>query len=574
MSDAADVGNDFDADLKGVETVVEELERKAQAEAVSQAEKNAALYAALDRAFKFHRAWSAKPQYSNLLKAKGVNPAPRGKKSSQFTPTIKAFFDPSLDSFAPTADDQDGKKEKARRQKTVSFYGSALDYAEWSKDGADDVAKFIAEQGGIEAVRAKWAIVRSAADDVIEKKKVAKQTRAEKIASGLTELQKSMLATIPANSDLKGKACLAAIYFDDAGVAHFLGLPTQDKSATALLEKYLLANSPVEEKEAKKRGRKAGTTTPKAKQQTDLDKLLRLLSVGKIANPVDANVIVINSDKNCVIRSADSSYDTCIVNVSLPSQDFLPHGTYWIGAKAIAGMKKLAALGKNGAQFAIMGPSAIEGRDATFNLAVSNSQVAIDAFNAKSKDVQWDWRSVIPNEDIRRVSEADGSATISYVSTTDKMAQAKLINNWDANITVEGNFAGWLATTLGIDKKDTNTRLVKAIGGGSKKTTSFRITANDWTVMDRKGDVETHKFKAAIGGKNFKAEITVGSGEILAAWNTVKALADGGPVTISIKDKLLRIHAENGNSSATVFIPSIGDGGRYEAYTEFLAPLK
>jgi hypothetical protein len=563
-----DVVDEFELALTEVETVVKAFDNKASAEATSQAEKNDALYAALDKAFKFHSAWKDKPQYAALLEKKKVKATTRGAKSSPFTPTIKAFFDPQWDAFTPKTEQE--KADKARRQKCISTYSAVLDYA--GNEGAKDVAAFIVSKKGIEAARVAWKEERAKTPEAKTRKDKAKDARDTKLKNGLAALQKRMLPAVPSSTKLKGTACLAAIFFDDAGVAHFLGFPQDDDSSKALLEKFLLSHGQAPAKAAGTRGRKAGATATSPQSSTNLNKLLRLLSVGKIAHPKDANVIIVNDSKGCEIRSSHGSYDTCMVHAKLPHQDFLPNGTYWFGANAIAGMTKLAVLGKHGAQFTINGPSKIDGIDASVEITITDYQAGVAAITKKTPDQQWDWRGVIPHTDIRRFAEKDDVATITYISTIEKMARIKLINAWDGEAKVEGDFAAWLQATLGISKKDANQRLVKAISDGTRKTTMFRITNKDWTVLDSKGDVIAHTFASPIGATGFTTEFSVGSKDILTAIDAVKALVNGGTVTISLVNKLMRVQCKKGSVMAEVFVPSIGADGRYQAYTEYEQP--
>ena len=557
MSEVEDEG--FQVALAEVDKEIRAYEGWQHAETDSQDSKAAALYAALAKASKFHSEWAGKPPYLSFLENRKVTVVARGAKSSPYTPTIKAFFDPSLDQFDPQ-DDEEKKKEKTRRQKAISTYSAVMDYA--TNEGATDVAAFIAEKGGIEAARVKWKEKRNAEPDAVERRKIASEGREQQLKSGLAKLQKGMQPTLPKKPEFKGTTQLAAIYFDDAGVAHFLGFAEHDDSAKALLEKFLLSHGDAQPKVAT-------ASTAASVVRNDLDKLLAILSVGAIVHSKDANVWIKNGKKGCVIRSAHGSYDTCMFNATLPHQDFLPEGTYWFGANAIGCMKKLAVLGKHGAKFSINGPSKIDGIDASVEISIMDYQAGVAAITKKTPDQPWDWRGVIPHTDIRRFAEKDGVATITYISTVEKMARIKLINAWDAEVKVEGDFATWLQSTLGISKKDPNQRLVKAISDGTRKTTMFRITENDWTVLDSKGDVTAHSFSPPIGTTGGVTEFTVGSKDILSAISAVKALVDGGSTTISLVNKLMRVQCKKGGIVAEIFIPSIGNEGRHQAYTEF-----
>lgn len=560
MSEVEEEG--FQQALAEVEKEIHAYEDWQSAETTSQASKAAALYAALAKAFKFHSDWAGKPPYLSFLESKKVTVAARGAKASPYTPTIKAFFDPSLDEFAPATEDE--KKDKTRRQKAISTYSAVMDYA--TNEGATDVATFIAEKGGIEAARVKWKEKRDAEPDAVERRKIASDGREQQLKSGLAKLQKGMQPTLPNKQEFKGTTQLAAIYFDDAGVAHFLGFAEHDDSAKSLLEKFLLSHGDAPPKVAP-------ASSAASVVRNDLDKLLALLSVGEIAHPKDANVWIKNGKKGCEIRSSHGSYDTCVVNASLPHQDFLPVGTYWFGAEAIGCMKKLAVLGKHGAQFSINGPSKIEGIDAAVDISITEYQGGVAAVTKKTPDQPWDWRGVIPHTDIRRFAEKDGAATITYVSTVEKMASIKLINTWDCEAKVEGDFAAWLQSTLGISKKDPNQRLVKSISDGTRKTTMFRVTEKAWTVLDSKGDVTAFAFSSPIGVAGFVTEFMLGSKDIMSAISLVKTMVGGGTTSISVVNKLLCVSAKNGSAEATVFIPSIGPDGRYREYTEFDQPL-
>ncbi|BAE52579.1 hypothetical protein [Paramagnetospirillum magneticum] len=560
MSEVEDEG--FQEALAVVEAEIKAFDDKVAAEATSQAEKATALYAALAQAFKFHRDWAGKPPYLHLLENKKVRATARGTKASPYIPTLKAFFDPSLDECSPTTDDE--KKDKARRQKAISTYSAVLDYA--SHESAADVAEFIANEGGIETARVKWKEKRDAEPDAVERRRTASERREQQLKSGLAKLQKGMRTALPKMPEFKGTTQLAAIYFDNAGVAHYLGLAERDDSAKALLDKFLISHG-----DAPKTDVNSATATNA--ERNDLDKLLALLSVGAVAHPKDANVRIKNGKKGCEIQASHGSYDTCMFSATLPHQDFLPVGTYWFGANAIGCMKRLAILGKHGAKFTITGPSKIDGIDAAVEITITDYQAGIAAISAKTPDQPWDWRDVIPHTDIRRIAEKDGVATITYVSTVEKMARIKLINAWDAEAKVEGDFATWLQSTLGISKKDPNQRLVKAISDGTRKTTMFRITEKDWTVLDSKGDVTTHTFSSPIGAAGFVTEFVLGSKDILPAIDAVKALVDGGSTTIALVNKLMRVQCKKGSFMAEVFIPSIGTDGRHQAYTEFDSPF-
>ncbi len=540
MSNAAAAS--FDEALTRVDTEVKAFEEKAFAEQVSQAEKNSALYAALDKAYAFHMKWGEHHQYAKFLADRKVVDVPRGSKSSQFTPTIKAFFDPSWDQFDPAGDEKK-KKEKARRQKTISTYSGVLDYA--AHERINDVVSFLATGGGIEAVRIKWKKKRSELPEEIEKRQKAADVKNQRLALGLAGLQKGMQTSLPSDPHRKESPQLAAIYYDETGVAHFLGLPDQDDSAKALLERFLLSN--------------AGPN--------NLTKLLSLLKAGVVANAKDANVLIKNDKSGCEIHASANSSDTCVVSAKLPHQDFLPEGTHWFGSKAIRGLKKLSPLGKYGAQFIITGPAKIAGIDASWEIQLTDYRAGVAAIE------DWDWNKVIPDTPGCVHTENDDVMTITYVSTIEDMARIKPIAAWDGEVNVDGAFADWLQAALGISNDDANQRLFKAIRDEGRPTTAFRITDSAWTITDEQGDVVTYAFQAPISSSKFTIEMAVGSKDILTAIDAVKALVDGGTVSISLVDKLMRVQCKKGSVLAEVFIPSIGTDGRHQAYTEFDQPL-
>lgn len=563
--DGGAVVNGFDEALNEVEAVVTAFNAAAGDEIKSQEAKNAALYAALDRAFQFHRTWHGTPQFTTLLEQRKVNAKPRGKNASPFIPTIKAFFDASLDSFAPS--DEAGRTDKARRQKTVSTYSKVLEFAASSEESSRDVAAFIVEHGGIEATKTEWVDLQKQTDEAQAEAEKAKLTKLQNLEAGLAALKVTMAKALPEDEARKGTTALAALYFDDAGVAHLLGFPAISDSSKALLEKFILDAAPVTKKG---NDRKAGT---EARPQTDLDKLLRLLAVGKVAHPSDANVKIVNGTDHCELWSSHGSTQTCMAHAVLARQDYLPEGTYWFGAKAIKALQQLAKLGAHGAQFTIDGPALMEGRTAIVKVTVTNQKAAIKAYDTKANMVSWDWLEAIPNGDARcRTENADGSTTIAYKAVTEKLAQAKPIAAWDAEFAVEGEFAAWLERTLGIGKKDANARLVKAVyGGATGKLTTLHIGANAWALKDNNGVVEAYELNAPIATNGFSTEFTAGVGELLAAVKAVKALAGKGVVTVSLLDKLMRVRCEAESNTAEIFIPAYTADGRYTAHTVFAA---
>lgn len=313
----------FDEALKEVEGVVTAFNTAAGDEENSQKAKNAALYAALDRAFQFHRTWHDTPEFGKFLEQRKVNAKPRGKNASPYIPTIKVFFDANLDSFDPA--DEAGKADKARRQKTVSTYSKVLEFAASSKDGGQDVAAFIAKHGGVEATKAEWNGLQKKTDEAQAKAQAkaqeAERTKQQNLGAGLAALKATMAKTLPQDAAKKGVAALAALYFDDAGVAHLLGFPPVTDGSKTLLEKFLLDAVP----EKKMSTGKKQVAVPVGEH--GLDKLLKLLAVGKVAHANDANVKLVNGTDRCELWSSHGSTQTCMVHAVLLRQDYLPEGT-------------------------------------------------------------------------------------------------------------------------------------------------------------------------------------------------------------------------------------------------------
>ncbi|MBX9634027.1 MAG: hypothetical protein K2X44_03515 [Magnetospirillum sp.] len=163
---------------------------------------------------------------------------------------------------------------------------------------------------------------------------------------------------------------------------------------------------------------------------------------------------------------------------------------------------------------------------AVVNVTVTGHEAAIKAFNTKIGMISWDWLDAIPDSNARcRKQNADSTTTITYKSATEKLAHAKDVAAWDAEVTVEGEFAAWLDKMLGIGKKDANARLVKAVyGGASGKLTTFYIGVLAWALKDSNGVVEAHDFSTPIAKGDFSTEFTAGVGEMLAAVKAVRRL--------------------------------------------------
>ena len=298
-----------------------------------------------------------------------------------------------------------------------------------------------------------------------------------------------------------------------------------------------------------------------------------MLAVGKVAHANDANVKLVNGTDRCELWSSHGSAQTCMVHALLSRQEYLPEGTYWFGAKAVKAMQHLAKLGAHGAKFTINGPMEMDGKIAVVKVIVTGHEDAVKGYNKKAGMVSWDWLDAIPDGNARcRTNNLDGSTTIAFCSATEKLAVAKPVEKWGAEVAVAGEFATWLERTLGISKKNANAKLVRAVyGGATGKRTTFHIGVDTWALKDSNGVVEVHDFSTPIANGNFSTEFTAGVGEMLAAVKAVKALAGKGAVTVSLVDKFMRVRCETDGNTAEVFIPAYTADGRHADHTAFNA---
>jgi hypothetical protein len=546
----------FEDAIKEVEAVVAEFDERTKDEHQSQREKNLALYAALGRAFVFHNTWGDQPQYAELLQRKGVKASARGKKASRFLPTMKAFFDPDLDGFSPAGEVE--KADKNRRQKALSTYSATLELAAAKRP--NDVAAFIDEVRGVEEARKLWGQLQSDTDEAKKAEAEAKKARQENFDAGLASLKGKMTAVLPRNEALKGNAVLAAIYFDDAGVAHFLGMPAVD-DGKALLEKFVIANAP--EKAKSKRGRKPGTLNSNS-SKTALDRLLKLLNASKLTQP-KVMIKITNEEDGCELRVSQNSRNTCMLNARLARQEYLPLGTYWFGTRVIGFMKKFALLGKFGAKFTIDGPSELDSVRATVAITATNYEEAVTSYN-EAKSIKWSERDLVPGA-MSFITRGDDSLTVRFETVIDKMARVEVDEAKWATVPFEGKFADWYAATLGVAKDKADGRLRKAIHG---EATLMKITAHEWALLDEQGTIEpVYNFSSPIGDGKLATEIKVAAGEIQAAIKSVKELSPGGDVTLSMVNKLIRISAATDRNAVEIFIPSLTNSKRHAEYTVF-----
>jgi hypothetical protein len=555
---AKEAGPSFQEAIEEVEETVREYAAKATTEAQSQAEKNEALYKALDRAFSFHKAWHGRQQYAGYIAKKGVKPEKRGKESSPFIPTIKAFFDPELDKFNSDGDPEK-KREKARRQKAVSTYCAVLDFAQTGKPNDQSVSDFIATHGGIEAARAAWSARRKNSPEAVQKKNEAHKRRLESAAAAF-EILKEVMGPSLHTEKFKGEARLVAAYFDESGKPHFIGV-VDDSAADKYLFKLLIKMAEAHVK------KKVAAVAAKS----DLHRLIKVVEAGKIAHE-SANVLLVNDGNKFEMQSSHGSADTCIVTATLPANDFLPVGKYWFGMDAINAMRTLFGLEVCGAKISIVGPSVVNGITASVELKIANCAQAIDRYNQTHED-QWDWGAISSGGEVLEPRFEDGDAFVVLPSTTEKLACLKLINSWDEAVILQGDLEKWVIERYGVSRRSADKRLVKAIYSGPNKTTAFRIENGQWVIIDEDGDVEAHTFKRPLGTPNFNAKFTVRRGELLSAIQYVKNATGGASATLSMKDKLIKIWAKYKDASAEVIIPCIEGDSRFKDLTEFSAQI-
>ena len=253
----------FQQALNDVERSVGAFTAKSEAEATSKAEKLKALYDALEQAYAFHRTWFERPEYQAMLKEKRITITKSGR-SSAFTPTIKALFDPALDRFE-TAGDADKRKEKVRRQKTVSAYCSSLELAQ--HQSRNDVANLLAEKSGIEEARKEWARLKP---NPIASAKLSASEKA-KYEAGLEALKEGMRQTLPDAPENAHRTFLAVMYIDENGKSHVLGEIEHSKTAARLIDNFIQGNAP-------------------AKNRPTIEQIIADLEGALLGNPSAANI--------------------------------------------------------------------------------------------------------------------------------------------------------------------------------------------------------------------------------------------------------------------------------------------
>jgi len=538
---AAVVG--FEDALQEVASTVDAFDKAKHAEGESQKAKNAALYIALDRAFQFHRQWAETHEFEALLFEKSVNAKPRGKNASDYLPTIKLFFDPALDSFEPSGDVE--KADKLRRQKMVSTYSRVLEYAETSDKGAENVAEFIKEQGGIEAARVAWKAIEDESAEAKEKASKVEQAKQDHYQTGLALLKNEKSQALPQLDAYKDTVQLAALYVDETGIAHFLGIVPETDSSKGMLERFIRNADPASHKASDK-------------PITALNKLLRLLAVGKAAHSKDANVKIVSSKDRCELWASHGSTQTCMVHAVIPAQDYLPEGIYWFSANVVKAMQHLAKLGRHGAQFSVNGPAQIAGKTASVRITVEGHKEAIKAFDTKAGMISWDWLDAIPFGDARlRTMNPDGTTTIEYKSQVEMLATAKPVDAWEAEIAVEGPFAEWVKKTFCGSRSDADDRLAAAsYGAYGNKHTVIRIDGETWALRDQSGDFAAFRFDDPLLAGSLDMTFTMDCGDLRNALQVARNCLPDAPVTVALCEDYMLVRGLSNELVAETFIPN------------------
>ncbi|HVI51211.1 MAG TPA: hypothetical protein VM661_08390 [Candidatus Sulfotelmatobacter sp.] len=544
--------------LEEVSSTIEAFEKAKSAEGESQKAKNTALYLALERAFQFHDQWAGTPEYEELLSEKSINAKPRGKGASVYLPTIKVFFDPALDSFEPSNDDE--KADKNRRQKMVSTYSRVLEYAASNEEGSKNVAAFIQQQGGVEAARAAWKEQQDNTDEAKEKAQSAELSRFGHYQTGLELLKGSKSQTLPQLETLKDSVQLAALYVDENGVSHFLGMLPETDSSKKMLERFIRDADPASHKAAER-------------PITALHKLLRLLMASKAAHASDASIKIVNGPDRCELWSSHGSTQTCMLHAVLATQDYLPEGAYWFNAKAIKALQYLAKLGRHGAEFTINGPAELNGKMASVYVTIANHKDAILAFDKKAGMPTWDWRDAIPSEDSRRRSmNADGTTSIEYRSPVEQLVTATSDIEWATEIPVEGGFEKWLDQTFCQTASKVDDRLATAAyGANNNKHTILRMNGADWSLKDKDGEFAGFQFSDGVPFEELDNTFTTDCGDIRRALQETRALAPDALATIAIREDAIRVQRKSGGQISEVFIPALVSGKRAHGFMKIEA---
>lgn len=241
---------------------------------------------------------------------------------------------------------------------------------------------------------------------------------------------------------------------------------------------------------------------------------------------------------------------------------------YWFGTRVIGFMKKFALLGKFGAKFTIDGPSELDSVRATVAITATNYDAAVAAYD-EAKSIKWSERDLVPGT-MSYITRGEDSLTVRFETVIDKMARVEVDEAKWASLPLEGAFADWYAATLGVAKDKAEGRLRKAVHG---EATLMKITAHEWALLDEQGTIEpVHHFASPISDGKLATEIKVAAGEVQAAIKSVKELAPGGEVTLSLVNKLIRVSAATDRNAAEIFIPSQTNNKRHAEYTVFSQP--
>lgn len=526
----------FDTALAEVDDAVAEFRAKEGAERTSQREKNAALYAALERAYRFHVQWHGTKKYEAHLDGKGIKLKPKAGASA-FTPTIKAFFHDDLDKLKPAKHDEAGRKEKARRQKAVSSYCAALEWAIIC-DKADEVATFLGTQGeddrsGVDAAGVALAEHRRNSETAKQREARLEAAKELRIRSLLGVRLEGKQATMPLAAGHAGNVMLAAFEIGGDGKPMFLEY-MQEPFATDFYRRYLL-DVPTD---------------------TDIDKLLKLLS---FAAPLQGHyhmVKALNTDAGCELLAWSPDVGTAIGHVKLPQQPYLPNGTYWFGDEIIAALKKLAVLARYGALYEFRPQGAQVGKTIPLPISITRSTDAIAAYDMQHAPNVWDWDSTLAKAS-GMFRHEDGKTLVEISTFVDKIGSlSEAIENPPvALLTLP--MTEWFARHLPQPADAiADERLKQAIyGGPDQNAARLRLSGNTVALVDDEGDVEKLELDAPIALLDGTWEFRVAASLLMSAIEALQSLAPGGKLLLIGGNGVLRVRGNVTDCEAEYEVP-------------------
>lgn len=526
----------FDTALAEVDDAVAEFRTKEGAERTSQREKNAALYAALERAYRFHVQWHGTKKYEAHLNGKGVKLKAKAGASA-FTPTIKAFFHDDLDKLKPAKHDEAGRKEKARKQKAVSSYCAALEWAVISQK-ADAIATFLGTQGegdrsGVDAAGAALAEHRRNSETAKQREarlEAAKELRTKSLLGVRLEGKQDAM---PLAAGYAGNVMLAAFEIGADGKPMFLEY-VQEPFATDFYRRYLL-DVPTD---------------------TDLDKLLKLLS---FAAPVQGHyhmVKVVNTDAGFELLASSPDARTAIGYVKLPQQSYLPNGTYWFGDEIIASLKKLAVLARYGALYEFHPQGTQVGKSIPLPISIARTTEAIAAYNMHHAPNAWDWDGALAKASGTFTHE-DGKTLVEITTFVDKVGSLSEAMENPPVALLTPPMIEWLARHLSQPSDAiADERLKQAIyGGADNNAAKLRLSGNTIALVDDEGDVERLELNAPIGLLDATWEFGVAPSLLISATEAVQSLAPGGKLLFIGGNGVLRVRGNVADCEVEYEIP-------------------